>query len=148
MNSTTSQFCNHYLKQIESRIGDHGHVETTDTSQTGGVGLGNMNSISTRYLVPSSVNARKSVLSVGVHDVKKSSTRKRKRKRKSKQQGGKKRTSRKKHRVRHRGKKRKKQRGGRKRRGKRRRVYKGTGSGNKQCPVKRRRSAVVCQDNF
>jgi len=148
MNSSASQFCNHYLKQIESRIGDHAHVEATDTSQTGGVGLGNMNSITTRYLVPSSVNARKSVLSVGVHDLKKSSTRKRRRKRKSKQQGGKKRTTRKKHRVRRRGRKRKKQNGGRKRRGKRRRVYKGRGKGSKHCPLKRRRSAVVSQDNF
>ena len=83
-NTQTAQFCNHYLKQIEGRTGDSGHIESTDSPQLGGIGLGNMNSVTSRYLIPASVNARKSVVCVGVKEAKTGRKRKRRGRRKKK----------------------------------------------------------------
>ena len=65
---TDSQaYASHYLKQLAGSASDNGHVEMSESAQSGGVGLGTSNNITSRYLIPASINARKSVVSVDVH---------------------------------------------------------------------------------
>ena len=65
---TDSQgYASHYLKQLAGTAADNGHVEMSESAQSGGVGLGTSNNITSRYLIPASINSRKSMVSVDVH---------------------------------------------------------------------------------
>ena len=65
---TDSQgYTSHYLKQLAGTAADNGHVEMSESAQSGGVGLGTSNNITSRYLIPASINSRKSMVSVDVH---------------------------------------------------------------------------------
>ena len=75
----TDRYTHHYLKQLSAATGDNGHIEMSESSQSGGVGLGNANSITSRYLIPSSINSKKAVVSVDVHGAENTNIRKRKR---------------------------------------------------------------------
>ena len=63
----SQNYANHYLKQLAASTGDNGHIEMSEATQSGGVGLGNANNITSRYLIPASINSKKSVVSVDVH---------------------------------------------------------------------------------
>jgi len=95
--SETERYANHYLKQLAGSAADNGNVEMSESVQSGGVGLGTSNSITSRYLIPASINSRKSIVSVDYHGPgrkkKKKTKRNRKRKKPSKnvQSGGKRR---------------------------------------------------------
>ena len=65
--SESQRYASHYLKQLAGSAGDHGHVEMSESSQSGGVGLGTANSITSRYLIPASISSKKAVVSVDVH---------------------------------------------------------------------------------
>ena len=63
----SERYANHYLKQLAGNASDNGRVEMSEMVQSGGVGLGTSNSITSRYLIPASINSKKSVVSVDVH---------------------------------------------------------------------------------
>jgi len=120
----TLQYCNHYLRQIEGSNGGKLHIQSPVSPQQSGIGLGNMNSVTTRYLIPASVNARKSRVSLGVKEIHDRTRRKKKKpKAKKRQVGGrmsKRKRKRKGNQIQNGGRKRKRVYKGKKRRARRR----------------------------
>ena len=67
MNDVNS-YTNHYLKQLSGSTGDKGHDEMNGSSQSGGLGLGNSCSLTSRYIIPTSITSDKAFVSVDVHE--------------------------------------------------------------------------------
>ena len=62
------RYTNHYLNQMTASTGESGTVEMKGSSQSGGIGLGSSNSITSRYIIPTSIISKRAVVSVDVHD--------------------------------------------------------------------------------